>query len=694
MSENKNPPFLQGADNLRLAANMAGTSVGPTGGPAAPARGTLAVAAKAREASAARTPPAHTCRQCLKLSFYFDGTGNNRDADVPTYEHSNVARMFRARQPDSDKDGIYSFYIPGLGTYFSDIGDNGESAGKAFGRRGEERLQWALKKLQERRAMAKNLIGIDIAVFGFSRGAALARAFANRVQALCEAATTGTGWVLKGSTVALDIYFMGLWDTVASVGLPKSVNNQSKLGLIIGGLRGDAAGPAARMSERDVATIAYGRPGADPAASNLWSWADGHADWGAQMSIPAIVSKGVHMMAGHEMRNSFPVDSVMQGERRASAFEGDEFVYPGVHSNVGGGYRPGEGARSSKKGQQLSLITLRVMHEKARTGGVPLLATEDSQTPADIRLDFALALPADPEANHAAAREYAELLRLWNRYMDYCGRGGRPLGQWFLAHMKAYYAWRFWNVKKNQVARSGKEATDDERGAKPTEEQSKREQAELERKIEGEEKSPAVQKSRYDTGAARIKLAQARQRLMYAQQSPNGWMAPMNAEQAQQFMAQRHREEAAMQAAVADAERELAATQQAQAAAEDPLRRLEAQKATLPSQGTLGRNWQQYDDRLFADAKQLSENHSYKRWLRPHYQALVQAWEDEFINNKGLINADVMKFFENYVHDSLADFALDATLPSDPRVVYVGGDEIAQFAMNERVPLGSGSRAA
>ena len=67
MSENKNPPFLQGADNLRLAANMAGTNVGPTGGPAAPARGTLAVAAKAREASAARTPPAHTCRQRLKL---------------------------------------------------------------------------------------------------------------------------------------------------------------------------------------------------------------------------------------------------------------------------------------------------------------------------------------------------------------------------------------------------------------------------------------------------------------------------------------------------------------------------------------------------------------------------------------------------------------------------------------------------
>jgi hypothetical protein len=278
--------------------------------------------------------------------------------------------------------------------------------------------------------------------------------------------------------------------------------------------------------------------------------------------------------------------------------------------------------------------------------------------------------------------------------MDHCGRGARPLGQWFLAHMKAYYGWRFWNIKKNQVARSGKRATDDERGAKPTEEQSKREQAELERKIDAAEKSPAVQKARQDSGAARIKLAQARQRLIYAQQSPNGWMAPMNAEQAQQMMAKRRSDEAAMQAAVADAERELAAAQQAQVAAEDPLRRLEAQKATLPSQGTLGRNWRQYDDRLFTDAKQLSESRLYKRWLRPHYQALVQAWEDEFVNNKGLINADVMKFFETYVHDSLADFALDATLPSDPRVAYVGGDEIAQFAMHELSSPGSGAKAA
>lgn len=123
-----------------------------------------------------------------------------------------------------------------------------------------------------------------------------------------------------------------------------------------------------------------------------------------------------------------------------------------------------------------------------------------------------------------------------------------------------------------------------------------------------------------------------------------------------------------------------------------PLRRLEARKATLPSQGTLGRNWSQYDERLYADAKELSANRPLRRWLRPHYKVLVETWEDEFLHNKGLINADVMKFFETYVHDSLADFAQDATLPSDPRVVYIGGDEIELFAA--LAPAGADERRA
>ncbi|MFY0583563.1 hypothetical protein ACN28S_63020 [Cystobacter fuscus] len=47
------------------------------------------------------------------------------------------------------------------------------------------------------------------------------------------------------------------------------------------------------------------------------------------------------MIAAHEIRNSFPVDSVLQGNSYPKNCR--EMVYPGAHSDVGGGYRRGEG---------------------------------------------------------------------------------------------------------------------------------------------------------------------------------------------------------------------------------------------------------------------------------------------------------------------------------------------------------------
>ena len=73
--------------------------------------------------------------------------------------------------------------------------------------------------------------------------------------------------------------------------------------------------------------------------------------------------------------------------------------------------------------------------------------------------------------------------------------------------------------------------------------------------------------------------------------------------------------------------------------------------------------------------------------LRPHYKALIEAYENEFEKNNGLKDEAVISFFDNYVHDSLAGFGGDATLPSDPRVVYLGGDEKYQYASVESEDL-------
>lgn len=139
-------------------------------------------------------PPASTCQQKLSISVFFDGTGNNLKADLPTLEHSNVARLFRAHvQPDDAgaDDGVHPIYVPGIGTLFPEIGDNGKGpipmldTHNGFGAVGQKRLDWAFEQvgqiLAKAEARAQNpsnkIVMISLSVFGFSRGATLARAF-------------------------------------------------------------------------------------------------------------------------------------------------------------------------------------------------------------------------------------------------------------------------------------------------------------------------------------------------------------------------------------------------------------------------------------------------------------------------------------------------------------------------------------
>lgn len=96
-----------------------------------------------------------------------------------------------------------------------------------------------------------------------------------------------------------------------------------------------------------------------------------------------------------------------------------------------------------------------------------------------------------------------------------------------------------------------------------------------------------------------------------------------------------------------------------------------------------------YDQQLLQDAKAIraaldgSSDQAKRGNLRPHYKVLLEAYENEYERDKGLKGEKVIGFFDNYVHDSLAGFAKDATLPSDPRVVYLGDDEKYQYASSE-----------
>ena len=59
--------------------------------------------------------------------------------------HSNVVRLFQAFPTDKHSSGYFSYYIPGVGTPFPQIGESTETDnGKAFAKSGKSRIIWGL----------------------------------------------------------------------------------------------------------------------------------------------------------------------------------------------------------------------------------------------------------------------------------------------------------------------------------------------------------------------------------------------------------------------------------------------------------------------------------------------------------------------------------------------------------------------
>ncbi|MCK9988315.1 MAG: hypothetical protein AzoDbin1_04787 [Azoarcus sp.] len=397
------------------------------------------------------------CSIPLHVALFFDGTNNNQERDrdgkrigmsesrtkrpgMITYRpmkpeeccHSNIVRLFRAFPSDKRAQGLYRFYMPGVGTEFEQIGEPTESQeGKAFAKGGEARIVWGLVQVLNaihitnhggdvlytdreagalteaygrevgrieqhgngkgpttvithrkwfaphlarlKAALAANpkpaIPSLTVSVFGFSRGAAQAAAFCHLFNELLE---TGR---LVGITAKIG--FLGVFDTVASVGGSASVARTLPL-------------PAAVFDGH-------------------WAWANRILD-----PLPGTVLAGLHCIATHELRMNFPVTS-LQGNIQ-------EMFFPGVHSDVGGGYAPGEQGKS--RGAQaalLSQIPLLHMYKAARKAGVPLTTLDDLE--ARDRIDFAV----DPA-----------LASAWDAYVAALGKEGA----WLRRHMELYYRWR------------------------------------------------------------------------------------------------------------------------------------------------------------------------------------------------------------------------------------------------------------
>ncbi|WP_313063648.1 DUF2235 domain-containing protein [Paraburkholderia sp. LEh10] len=353
-----------------------------------------------------------SCQRTLHISLFFDGTNNNdaksnRRRDSLKRCHTNVARLFNAAI-DRHEEGLFAYYIPGVGTPLPEIGEKTYlQLGKAMAKGFNARCLWGYANLLNAvyYAIAPDksvgLISLDkakrlcdagangdmsgfadaiqalgvthkdnvdngdkprtirkiwINVIGFSRGAAGARAFVHK---LVNEWAPGGNLVKFGGQYALtyQVNFMGLFDTVASVGPPDSTRATVDIGSFDG-------------------HFAFASDGA--------------------MRIPDAVRYCVHAFSIHEQRMSFPVDSI----RDVGGYPGGvrlEIAYPGVHSDVGGGYAPNEQGKGRDSGTgdddsgKLSQIPLHDMYIHALRYGVPLMSGPQILAQADIASDFALA---------------------------------------------------------------------------------------------------------------------------------------------------------------------------------------------------------------------------------------------------------------------------------------------------------------
>lgn len=403
--------------------------------------------------------PGESCKTNLFFGFFFDGTKNNYVQAEETLNHSNVARLYDC-YPGLSVSGVlphsaewtynpsryshfFKVYVPGVASPFKEVKDTGEGKdqklGAAAGYLGEARILWGLiqainnvhlfflktpllspsetqsllyridlnrrqrdfmkqgrrighaeahekddqktrlefeKILKRLHAAVKQhwpdkktgkpakinpaqVKKIYISVFGFSRGATQARAFTNWLMSICglDAQLCGrTGMTLGGFDVQFD--FLGLFDTVASVGAGNTLGNNF-LGKIF----------------------------------------DGHGAWADNensLRIPEGI-RCVHLVAAHEIRRSFPLDSISVGQ--ATPPNCEEIVVPGVHSDLGCGYCPQEQGRGTDPtgADMLARVPLLYMYREARLAGVPLkLELADSTTKNKFRL-----MPATIEALNA-----------------------------------------------------------------------------------------------------------------------------------------------------------------------------------------------------------------------------------------------------------------------------------------------------
>ncbi|MBC7414694.1 MAG: DUF2235 domain-containing protein, partial [Herminiimonas sp.] len=147
------------------------------------------------------------------ILFAFDGTGNNSNADSKNIDSTNIALMYGFYDTTAAGQGFRS-YQRGIGTDPASF-DITNNIQQAIASSGHAFVDSQLKQFGTYLALNPNIDNkIMIDVIGFSRGAAEARDFSNRLITNYNARKYGAR--------CLQFRFMGLFDTVSQFGIDGS----------------------------------------------------------------------------------------------------------------------------------------------------------------------------------------------------------------------------------------------------------------------------------------------------------------------------------------------------------------------------------------------------------------------------------------------------------------------------------------
>ena len=269
----------------------------------------------------------------LRFTVYFDGTGNNKDLDIPKGTHTNVARLYEADQAKGTNLAYNSGHEPrqydahdrsgrSEKVYFDGVGSQSKVSLRSLveggsGLGGQERIDQAYDAIVAFHNKYPDQ-KVDVNIVGFSRGAAQSRSLANNFiergvpKLNGQGQPTGDFLIPPGQA---HVNKLGIFDTVASYGNAMS---------------------------------------------------DTHL--GKNLEIGKNVDSTTHLVAMNEYRDTFRLTSALRNDDNSRI---EELKFAGAHSQVGGGYRH----------DVLAAGPLAVMHDRLQAAGIEMkpMQQEDVQ---------------------------------------------------------------------------------------------------------------------------------------------------------------------------------------------------------------------------------------------------------------------------------------------------------------------------